>query len=118
MVQSVGAVALGLLPGQRWGGKGHIRKAAWLKDVISLWAVILYQHRLGDNPSASGDHPSLPAYSIFFQVRGVGEGTLRVVRETLALPAQWGGEWGSVLVYLMPGRGRPEPQGPRVTGGG
>lgn len=73
-------MALGQLPGQRWGGKGHIGQAAWLKDVISPWAAIPCQHRLGDNPSASGNHPSLPARAIFFQVRGVGESTLRVVR--------------------------------------
>nr|XP_008508876.1 PREDICTED: dual specificity mitogen-activated protein kinase kinase 7 [Equus przewalskii] len=68
MVQNVGAVALGLLPRQRWGGDGHTREAAWLSDAISLQASFFCQHRLGDTPSASGDQPSLPAHCISFQV--------------------------------------------------
>uniref|UniRef100_F6XB60 Dual specificity mitogen-activated protein kinase kinase 7 n=1 Tax=Equus caballus TaxID=9796 RepID=F6XB60_HORSE len=63
-----GAVALGLLPRQRWGGDGHTREAAWLSDAISLQASFFCQHRLGDTPSASGDQPSLPAHCISFQV--------------------------------------------------
>lgn len=70
MVQNVGAVALGLLPRQRWGGDGHTREAAWLSDAISLQASFFCQHRLGDTPSASGDQPSLPAHCISFQVGG------------------------------------------------
>lgn len=70
-----------------------------------------YQHRLGDSPSASEDHLSLPAYSIFFQVRGVGEGTLRVVREMLAPPAQWGGGWG--VCAGLPGGREGETRVPR-----
>lgn len=44
----------GPAPGQRWGGEGHIRKAAWLKGAISLWGPLLLASPLHLLPGQGG----------------------------------------------------------------